>query len=182
MVLIFRLWKWLITVCVSWCHSDWAMWPRWPFTHCSMRTYWQWKKSCAASPCPPCWWVQQEYLWELCQRSVSPGMQCLWPDFPAQSAGRRQLCIRVWRGGKRGQMWCSCGRVLAFKGLDVSQWRKPERNTWHKYNVNPDTNLMPLILWVLPCFVTIVLLQSWSPACFRWKLVWFGSSFVTVFS
>lgn len=34
----------------------------------------------------------------------------------------------------------------------------------------------------LPCAVTAILLQSWNPAWFRWKLVWFGSSFVTVFS
>lgn len=42
------------------------------------------------------------------------------------------------------QLWES----FDFKGLDVSQWRKPERNTWHKYDLNPDTNHMQLILWV----------------------------------
>lgn len=181
MVLIFRLWKWLITVCVSWYHSEPCVQDgpshtaAWEHTD-SERSHALLLRARRAGECSRS--ICESFASAPCPHACSVcGLTSR-----AQSAGRRRLCIRVWRGGKRGQMWCSCGRVLAFKGLDVSQWRKPERNTWHKYNVNPDTNLMPLILWVLPCFVTIVLLQSWRPACFRWKLVWFGSSFVTVFS
>lgn len=34
----------------------------------------------------------------------------------------------------------------------------------------------------LLCVVTAVLPQSWNPDCFRWRVLWFGSSFVPVFS
>lgn len=154
-VLVFRLWKWLTTACVSCCHADWAIWPRWPFTCHSMRTQWQYEESCPAS----CAGEGSRRICESCASTLCPQGSACGLTSHEWSTGRGWLCIQTWRGDKRAdvmQLW----RVLTFKGLDVSQWRKSERNTWHKYDVNPDTNHMPFMLWV---FCVLSLLFSCNP-------------------